>query len=183
MISAALAAFLLLQAAAEPSKAADPRAEAASPQASAPQAPKELTPAGLDRLEHLSKMSGEERAQALADLPPAQRVRIQKGLERLDALSPEQREGWFSRYRKFNDLPAKQKDEVRVIVKELLALPLPRQKAIRDEIETYRHMPGWARDVRMRSADFQSKFNPTERDIIRHSASLLHEPGQVAAGQ
>ena len=178
MISAALAAFLILQTAAEPSKTVDVRSEAAPPRAG-----KELTPAGLDRLENLSKMSGEERAQALGDLPPEQRVRIQKGLERLDALTPDQREGWFSRYRKFNGLPPKQKDEVRVIVKELLALPLPRQKAIRDEIETYRHMPGWGRDVRMRSADFRNKFNPTERDIIRHSASLLHEPGQGPVGR
>jgi hypothetical protein len=170
VISAALAAFLALQTAIEPSKAADTRPTAAS----RPQY--QLTPAVLERLEKLSKMSTDQRAQVLGDLPPAQRDRIEKGLERLDALTPGQRDAWFNRYRVFNQLPPQQKETVRDVVKEFEALPEPRQDAVRAELEAYKSMPMWARVERMRSADFRSKFNPEERDILQHSAVLLREP-------
>jgi hypothetical protein len=47
---------------------------------------------------------------------------------------------------------------------------------VRKEIETYNHMPMWARQARISSADFRNKFNPREREIVQRSAALIPEP-------
>lgn len=171
MIAASLAAVLLLALGVAPPKATEPKAAVL-----VPTTPQDLTPAVLDRLEKLSRMSGEERAQALGDLPTPQRGRIEKGLERLDSLTSEQRANWFSRYRTFNQLAPPLQTKIRNIMKGFLGLPLPRQQAVRQELETYKHMPMWARETRMKSADFRNKFNPEEREIVHRAALLLQEP-------
>lgn len=179
MITAALAAFLIVTAAAEQPKS-ESRTAIPSQSPAATTAPeKEISPAGLDLLERMSKMSNEARAQALADVPTARRERIEKGLEGLDALTPQQRENWFRRYRKFYQLTEQQKAEVRAILTALKALPQPRRKAVQLEIDTYRHMPKWARESRMRSADFKNKFNPEERQIVHRWAVMLAEPSAI----
>ncbi len=121
-------------------------------------------------------MSGEERAQALADLPPVRREKIEKGLEELDRLTSEQRDRWFARYRNFIQRPPKEQEEFRKVVKDLATLPPARSKAVLEELDTYRHMPMWARDARMHSADFKIKFSAEERQILQDAALLLHEP-------
>jgi phage-related protein len=174
VISAAIAAFLLTVPGSEPAKAVESRPSVSGSSPATPHT--ELSLAVVERLERLSKMSSEERAQALADLPPERRARIEKGLEQLDALSPQQREAWFNRFRRFDVLPQKKKEDVRKVVKELSTLPLARRQALRDELETYRHMPVWAREARMKTADFHSKFNAEEREILHDAALLMHEP-------
>jgi hypothetical protein len=121
-------------------------------------------------------MSGEERAQALSDLPAGPRERIEKGLEQLDRLTPEQRDRWFARYDNFLRRPPKEQEAFRKVVKDLSALPPARSNAVREELDTYRHMPMWARDARMHSADFKNKFSAEERQILQDAALLLHEP-------
>lgn len=178
MIGATVAAFLFAPIGIEPSKTVDPRplSPSVSSSAQAPTSQMELSPAVVDRLERLSEMSSEERAQALADLPAGRREKIEKGLEQLDRLTPAQRERWFARYRAFSQLPPKAKEDVRKVTKELTTLPLARRTAVREELATYRHMPMWAREARMHSADFKNKFNAEEREILHDAAILMHEP-------
>lgn len=178
MIGATFAALLLAPIGIEPAKTVDPRpSTSSSAAASATKTPQmDLSAALVERLERLSKMSGEERAEALADLPPERRVRIEKGLEQLDALTPERRQAWFDRYRRFNELTEKQKEDVRKVSSEISTLSPARSTAVREELETYRHMPMYAREARMKSPDFRSKFNPEEREILHSAAILLREP-------
>lgn len=132
----------------------------------------------MERLERLSKMSAEERAQALADLPPARRARIEKGLEQLDALTPQRRQEWFDRYRRYSRMSDKQKEAIRKVTAEISTLAPSRSKALREELDTYRQMPMWAREARMKSPDFRNKFNAEEREILHSAAILMHDPAE-----
>jgi len=68
VISAAIAAFLLTVPGSEPAKAVESRPSVSGSSPATPHT--ELSLAVVERLERLSKMSSEERAQALAICPP-----------------------------------------------------------------------------------------------------------------
>ncbi len=126
-----------------------------------------------DILERMSHMSPEQRARALAGLPPGQQQQIANGLRRLERLSPDQRAEWLVRFRRFQQLSPLQKQAVRNMVFAFRMLPQPRRAAVKRELDILRHLPEPERIQRLESPAFRSRFTPQEQNMIVIAAPVL----------
>lgn len=99
-------------------------------------------------LERFEKMSPRDQQRALAQLPPERRARVEQQLNRLNRLSPAQREQLRKRYAEFQQLPP------------------GRQMAVRRELGQLRAMPPAERNSRLKSEEFKKQFDKQERKIL-----------------
>lgn len=126
-----------------------------------------------DVLEALSAMTPEAREQALAGLPPAQQARIAAGLKQLEGLTPDERRRWLARFRRFQQFNPEEKERFRSVLRDFRLLPPDRRSAVHLEMRKLQTMPAAARQERMSSEDFRTRFAPNERQLLRLSVSLL----------
>ena len=124
------------------------KAPAAAPR-KPPTPPKRPQASPTKELDRFSKMSPEERDQALAKLPPARRNFIEKNLTRYQNMTPEQQERF------------KQRLEL------MRSLPQERQAAVRQQIEQLRAMPPAERRKALYSEEFKQNYSPDEQELIR----------------
>jgi len=100
------------------------------------------------------RMSPEERARALAQLPPERRQQIEQNVARLERLSPEQRAQLEHRYQIFERLPQERKAVVRTAIARLRAMTPAQRKAV------------------LESDDAKLRFNPEELQLLRDVVGL-----------
>ncbi len=118
-------------------------------------------------LERLERMSPEQREKVLSRLPPERRRRIEERLRWYDSLPPEERERLAWRYERFRQLPPERQQEVRQFFRRFGTLPPERRLALRQEARRLRFLPGPARQARINSPAFQNRYSPEERDMLR----------------
>ena len=102
----------------------------------------------------LQRMGPEERAKALATLPPARRAQIEANLARLDAMAPAARDRLIQRFMIFQSLTR------------------PRQVVIREELQHLRQLRPRARPAYLESPEVTARLSPAEIDLLREVAGL-----------
>lgn len=102
-------------------------------------------------LERFQKMSPDQRQKEMAKLPPAQRERMERQLERFEKMPPAQREQALKR------------------LEALHKLSPQRRAAVTDELQNLRSMPPAERKTRLDSDEIKHNFSPDERKLLHES--------------
>jgi len=111
-----------------------------------------MVPLPAPAVERLLQMSPEDRERALSQLTPERRQQVEQNLNRLQQLSPDQRERLQDVYPAF------------------LNLRLARRQAVRQEIQELRQMRPVLRKDRLNSDS--RDFSPEEMDILRRVTGI-----------
>src|SRR6185437_3611854 len=85
---------------------------------------------GEQILQRLQSMTPEEREQALARLPPARRAQIEKRIQNFENLPPAAQERRLDRLERLNSLPPQKQNQVRRSIRQLNQMPDDRKKTI-----------------------------------------------------
>ncbi len=126
-------------------------------------------------LERLDRMSPEQRERVLERLPPERRQRVEQQLKQYHNMTPEQRERLQQRYQWFSQLPPERQDAIRKSFQRFQKLPADRQDALRQELQRLNALPEGEREARMNSDDFRSRFDQREQQIIRDVTGAFPE--------
>ena len=118
-------------------------------------------------------MSREEQRQALEQLPPAQRRKLQDRLDKFNQLPAEQQRDLKNLYNRLHRLPADRQNAVRKAIQTFSLQSADRRQAIREELRDLAAVPEPERPTRLASPAFLSKFNGQEREIVRAMSLLL----------
>jgi hypothetical protein len=139
-----------------------------------PGAPRTLAgPTILDRLE---AMTPEERRRLLEKLPPERRRRLEQRLAAYESLPPAERDRLRRQYDTFRALTPEQKQAARRLFRRFLELPPGRRQVLRQESLRLGRMSWPKRQARMASPDFESRYTPEERQILRALAAITPNP-------
>ena len=128
---------------------------------------------GEQLLGRLSRMTPEEREQALAAFPPARRAQIEQRIRNFEKLPPAAQMRTLDRLERLNSLPPRRQNEVRQSMKELQQLPPERKAAVQQEMRRLTPMPNEQRQIRMNSEEFRSRYSPEEQRTIGNLAEIL----------
>jgi hypothetical protein len=167
-LSAAVLLLAVAVSAAEkpPKGPSAPKAHPNSGPGGGPAAPKR---ARFEQIEHLSKMSPDQREKALANVPRERRARIEAGLAKWNR-TPEEIK---AQEEKFKSLPPEQQKRIRDLSDRIRALPHDRKLAVTQELNHLRNMPDEQRQKRLNSPDLQNRFSADEQEILRETPGLL----------
>jgi hypothetical protein len=124
-------------------------------------------------IERWNRMSPEQRERELAKLPPERARQIRERIRRYNQLPPREKAAVDEGYRKFAQLPPDKQEIVRQSMREFRQLPMDRRPLVRREIGRLRLLPEAQREAGMNSEEFQSRFSPRERQIIRDITEYL----------
>ncbi|MGA2713707.1 MAG: DUF3106 domain-containing protein [Bryobacteraceae bacterium] len=128
---------------------------------------------GEQLLGQLSRMTPEEREQALAAFPPARRAQIEQRIRNFQKLPPAAQMRTLDRLERLNSLPPKRQNEVRRSMRDLQQLPPERKAAIQQEMRRLTAMPNERRQIRMNSEEFHSRYSPEEQQMIGNLSEIL----------
>jgi len=146
----------------------------AEPPAMRPGAPRELLgPTILDRLEN---MKPEQRRRLLDNLPPERRRRLEQRLAAYEALPPAERERLRRQYDTFRAMTPQQKQAARRLFRRFMELPPGRRQVLRQEGLRLGRMPWRQRQARISAPEFQNRYTPEERQILRAIAAITPNP-------
>jgi hypothetical protein len=121
----------------------------------------------------------QQRARALALLPPARQTQIRKQLEWFDSLSKAEQDAQIQRLERFASLPPDQQLLVRLQMQALEKLPPARRQLIQRAMVMLQGLPPAQRAARMNNPNFRSRFSPEELKIIENlSDAWLVAPPQ-----
>jgi hypothetical protein len=132
-------------------------------------------PRAAKALERLNNMTPEQRERALQKLPPERRERMQRQLDAYNKLSPEQRDRLHRQVEAFQQLPPERQDEVRKAFRHYNNLQPERQTIVHDELQTLRRLSPDERRARLESDEFHSRFRPGEQKLIENLADVMPE--------
>jgi Arc/MetJ-type ribon-helix-helix transcriptional regulator len=76
-------------------------------------------------------------------------------------------------YSRLNQLPPARQEVVRKSINKFSQEPADRQQAMREELRGLGALPEPARQARLSSPEFRSKFSGKEQEIVRDMADLL----------
>lgn len=119
--------------------------------------------------ERLQKMSPKQRQKALEKIPPERRAAIEKRLENLERMSPEER----ARLAQFRSLSPERQQAVRQAARRLSALPQDRQAALKQELSEMKGLTTEERQARMNSKEFKGRLAPGERKLVKDLAEVV----------
>lgn len=126
-------------------------------------------PSAVEQLRH---MPLKERQEALSGLTPERRSRVEERLKDYDSLPPGKREQLNRAYQRFSELTPEQQNSLRQSFNTFSQLPPRRKQALRRELRRLRGLPPDARQKRLNSKAFQSRFTTGERDVVRHMSEF-----------
>lgn len=127
-------------------------------------------------IDEFETMSPEERRQVLNQLPREEREKLQKRIDKFNALPADQQQTLKNLYNRLHQMPPEREDTVRKAITRFSAEPVARQQAIREELQTIANLPPDERQQRTSTREFRKKFSRKEQAIIRDMAPLL--PGE-----
>lgn len=125
-----------------------------------PKGPPRIIPPRV--IDNLQKMSPEDREKALSQLPAARRAAVERRLNRLEQLTPEQKEQLQLRYEQFQKLPAE------------------RRIAVRRELQSLRQMRPLDRRQRINSLEFTQEYSNEEQSLLREALGAPPRPANSA---
>ena len=114
----------------------------------------------------LAGMSADERAAALAQLPPARRAQLEQKLENYAKIPAEQRQRIESQYNRLQALPPERQAVVRQALAEYLSTPCPRKVPIANEMAHLSEMTDQQRMAYMSKPAFRGRFSAQEIQMM-----------------
>jgi hypothetical protein len=130
---------------------------------------------GERALERLERMTPEQRAKALANLPAERRQEIEQKLDEFDRLPPDERMRIRNQLERMNSLPAQRQNQVRRSIRQFQALPEDRRLLLRRELDRMAAMPEEARRAHMNTEEFRNRYTPNEQQMMQNLAEILPE--------
>jgi hypothetical protein len=128
---------------------------------------------GEQLVDRLSRMTPEEREQALSRLPPAQRANIEQRIQEFQKLPPAIQERTLSRLERLRSLPPQKQNQVRRSMKQYNDLPEDRKMAINQALAHMSAMPDEERREYMNTEEFRNRYSPFEQQMIANLAEVL----------
>lgn len=130
---------------------------------------------GERALERLERMTPQQRARALANLPPERRQEIEQKLQAFDRLPPEERMRIRNQLERMNSLPPQRQNQVRRSIRQFQQLPEDRKLLIRRELDRMAAMPDEARRAYMNREEFRNTYTPNEQQMMQNLSEILPE--------
>jgi len=110
-------------------------------------------------------------------LPPQRQQELEQRLQNFNSLPPEQQQRILQRMEKFNSMSPQQRAQSRALLDRMRLLPEERRVAVRQFFHSLVGMSPDQRQRAMNSPEFNSRFNPDERDIIQRGLELNDQTG------
>jgi hypothetical protein len=108
-------------------------------------------------------------------LPPDRQQQLVQRLRDFNNRPPEQRQRMLERMEPFEHLPQPQRERLRGLYGQMRGLPDDRRVAVRQAVRQLGGMNPADRERMLNSPQFQRRYSPQERNLIRGLAQL--EPG------
>jgi hypothetical protein len=169
VILALQAAFLLAPAAFGQTRPAQAQARANGQKG---QQPPDNHP-GEQLLDKLTRMTPEERDQALSRLAPARRAQLEQKIRSFQQLPMALQERTLDRLERLNRLPPQKQNQVRRSMKQFADLPEDRKMAINLELRHMSAMPDDERRSYMNTEEFRNRYSPAEQQMMSNLAEVL----------
>lgn len=131
------------------------------------------TAPGMLELERLNQMSPEQRERWLARLPPDRRARIEQRLSRFAQIPPAAQRRLRRDLNRFQQLTPEQQNLARRAFRQLNQLPQNRRDELRRELNHMRGMPAPRREAYVQSDWFKKSYSADEREILEGLARAL----------
>ncbi len=128
---------------------------------------------GEQLFDKLSRMTPEEREQALSQLPPPRRAQIEQRIRNFQKLPPAVQERRLDRLERLNSLPPQKQNQVRRSMNQLQNLPEDRKVAINRELQRMSAMPDDERRAYMNTEEFRNRYSPAEQQMMGNLAENL----------
>lgn len=139
---------------------------------------KSAPPARLG-IERLNRMPKQERDRLLEKLPPERRQAMERRLERLDRMSPAAKQRLSTEFDQFQQLSPDHQARVRQLYRSFSDLPEDRRGPVRRAYQQLRQLPPEARERRLSSERFRSRFDDGERHLLEELSGLMSAPSSV----
>jgi len=121
----------------------------------------------------LAQMSPEERAAALAQLPPARRQQLEQRLEKFSQLPPGQQARILSQYNRMQALPPERREQVRLSLEEYNSIQPPRKGVIGAELTRLSTMTDEQRASYMNRPGFRARFSEPEIRLMNDLRGIV----------
>lgn len=108
-------------------------------------------------------------------LPPDRQQQLQQRLQDFNSMPADQQDRVLNRLDKFNRMTSQQRALARALWDRMRLLPEERRTAVRHFFHSLTLMPLDQRQKALASDQFNSQFNPEERDIIHRGLELNDE--------
>jgi len=105
-------------------------------------------------------------------LTPDRQEKLKERLQKFNSMSPDQQDRVLKRLDKLNRMTPQQRAMARALVDRMRLLSNERRVAVREFFHALRLMSPEQRQKALTSDEFNSKFNPEERDIIHRGLEL-----------
>ncbi len=117
---------------------------------------------------------------AFRSLPPGRQQNYRQQLEHFNRQTPEQQERILERMRKWESLTDDQRSRARSLFERARQMPEDRRNAMREAVTYFNRMTDPVqRQQAMSSAQYRSRFNDQEREIINGIVELGVPPGRM----
>lgn len=105
-------------------------------------------------------------------LPPQRQEQLMQRLQNFNNLPPDQQQRVLKRMDKFNAMTPQQRAQTRALWDRMRLLPEERRAAVRQFFHSLVPMNHDQRQKALSSEEFNTQFNPEERDIIQRGLEL-----------
>jgi hypothetical protein len=119
-----------------------------------------------EELERLLAMSPEQRERVLEKLPAARQANIRKRFEQFDRLPPEERARRLEMWKRLESLPPEKRQLVISQMRAFQALPKDRMVVVRRALINLGKLSPEERESRLKNEDFRSRFSAPELQIL-----------------
>lgn len=126
---------------------------------------RELPPAEQERV-----MANDERFQRL---PPERKAEIRQNLKHWNSLTPQQKQATRERQEILESLSPEKRQEARALFPQYNRLPPGRKQAVGQAFMRLASLPPAQRERVLSRPQFQNRFSPEERDLLRGLSRLL----------
>ena len=127
-------------------------------------------------LDRFQRLTPRQRQQALRQLSPERRKAFEQRLNRLNQLPPKQRQELRKEYQLFRQLSPERQDSFRRLYQRVNKLPKDRRQLLTREFRSLRGLSPQRRLERLSSDEFRSKFSPADRRLLEEMTKTLPEP-------
>lgn len=124
-------------------------------------------------LNRFIQMTPEERAAALAKLPPARRQQLEQRLANFSKLPPEEQTRRQNQLKKIESLPPEKQDQVRQSLGEYLNIPGPRRMVIINQMNRLNDMTDEQRNTVMAKPQFRARFSEAEIVMMNNLRGIV----------
>lgn len=117
-------------------------------------------------LERIDQMSPAEREQFFNRIPRDKRDQVRRRWETWNKMAPDERERLGLLVHELPNLPPQRLEAARLLFRRFSSLPADRQAALRDEVDAARRLSPEERRARINSDEFRNQFSDEEKRLM-----------------